>query len=384
MRAVPAGSDHTRGSARAAARAVAVSLAAATLLSAAGCAAVPRPAPHVASREVLGTAITVTVWGDDPAILPGATEAAFAEMAKVEANLDPYDATSAVSAINASPYAWHPAPRNAIEIIDRVSRLGVGRWFSPALLGVTRLYDFGGRGSVPATASLAAATTAATWATRDLITEGGAQGSWRMLLGSVPATPPPGSATPTGTVSRLATAALDFGGAAKGLAIDRAMSRMRETPGVRALMITAGSSTQVWGAKPDGTPWRIGVEDPRETGRTIAIIGSSGPGPMNVSTSGDYQLFFERDGVRYHHILDPATGRPARGLRSLTVYGSLTGLDADILSTALFVMGPSGLREAAQTHRIGIYAVDDRGRVIAFSAPNGSNVTFERVAAPAR
>jgi thiamine biosynthesis lipoprotein len=384
MRAVPAGSDHTRCSARAAAQAAAAMVVAAALLAGTGCAALPKPAPYVASREVLGTAIAVTVWGDDPAALPDAVDAAFTEMAKVEADLDPYDATSAVSAINASPYEWNPAPRNAIGVVDAIGRLGVGRWFSPALLGVTRLYDFGGRGSVPATAPLAAAVAAAASAQQDMVTEGGPQGPWRILLGSATATLPAGSTAATAPASRPATAALDFGGAAKGLALDRAMSRLRETPSVRAAMITAGSSTQVWGAKPDGTPWRIGIEDPRATGRTVAIVGSPGPGPMDISTSGDYQLFFDRNGVRYHHILDPATGRPARGLRSLTVYGAFSGLDADILSTALFVMGPSGLREAAQRYGVGIYAVDDRGRVIAYSAPKGANVTFERVAAPTR
>jgi thiamine biosynthesis lipoprotein len=384
MRAVPAGSDHTPCSAHAAARAVTATAITVAVLAAAGCATIPAPAPYVASREVLGTAIAVSAWGDDPALLPSATDAAFAEMAKVEADLDPYDATSSVSAINASPFDWHPAPRSAIEVLDAVARLGVARWFSPALLGVTRLYDFGGRGSVPTTAQLAAASGAAASAMRGMVTEGGPKGPWRMLLGSVTATLSAGSTTATAAASRSATAALDFGGAAKGLALDRAMSRMRETPGIRAVLITAGSSTQVWGAKPDGTPWTIGIEDPRATGRTVAIVGSPGPGPMNISTSGDYQLYFERDGVRYHHILDPATGRPARGLRSLTVYGSLSGLDADILSTALFVMGPSALREAAQMYGVGIYAVDDRGRAIAYSAPKGANVTFERLAAPTR
>jgi thiamine biosynthesis lipoprotein len=373
---VPAGLGHTlRG-------ACAVTVAA--LLATTGCAVVPRPAPYVESREVLGTAIAISVWGDDPALLPDATDAAFAEMARVESELDPYDATSSVSAINASPYEWHAAPESAIEVIDAIAELGVRQWFSPALLGVTRLYDFGDGGAVPSTATLTASTAAALAAWRGLVTEGAPGGPWRLRLGSVIASAPPDSATETTASSRAATAALDFGGAAKGLAIDRAVSRMRETRGVRAVMITAGSSTQVWGAKPDGTPWRIGIEDPRETGRTVAVAGSPAPGPLNISTSGDYQLFFERGGVRYHHILDPATGRPARGLRSLTVYGSLTGLDADILSTALFVMGPSALREAAQRYGVGVYAVDDRGRVITYSAPKGSNVTFERVATPTR
>jgi thiamine biosynthesis lipoprotein len=331
--------------------------------------------PVTVSREVLGTVVTVTAYGSDDGALRSGTESAFADMARVEAELDPYDPTSTIAAFNASPYEWHELPESALTILDRVEKLGVGAQFSPALFGLTNLYDFGGKGSVPATGQLSVAVVQA---------HGFARDGARARFAPVAFAPPPPGVESSGTASlnNALRPGLDFGGAAKGLALDRAMERLRATPGITGAMISAGSSTQVWCRKSDGEPWRIGIEDPRDTGTVVAVIGAQTPDLLNVSTSGDYQLFFERDGVRYHHILDPATGRPTRGLRSLTVFGTLSGLDADILSTALFVAGPSAAREWAQRNGVGLYAVDDRGRVIAVSAPTGAGVSFERAAAP--
>jgi thiamine biosynthesis lipoprotein len=339
------------------------------LAAVAGCEA--EPSPYTAGREILGTAVTVSAWGSDEAALKPGVDAAFAEMTKVEADLDPYDATSTVAAFNATPYEWHALPLAATEILDRIARLDVGSQFSPTLFGVTNLYDFGGKGSVPETWALNVQVGAAAAFER--------QGT-RARFDRSRVLPFEMTALPEGFGPHPG---LDFGGAAKGLALDRAMARLHQVPGIAGAMISAGSSTQVWGAKTDGEPWRVGIEDPRETGTVLAVIGTgSAPEPVNISTSGDYQLFFERSGVRYHHILDPKTGAPARGLRSLTVYGAMSGLDADILSTALFVMGPSAAKEWAERNKVGLYAVDDRGRVVAVSAPKGAGVTFERTGTP--
>jgi thiamine biosynthesis lipoprotein len=346
-----------------------------SLVAAVGCSTPQRP--YVASREVLGTAVSVSAYGPDKTVLKVAVDAAFAEMSKVEAELDPYDATSTVAAFNAAPYEWHPLPDAALAILDDIKRLGVGGQFSPALFGVTNLYDFGGKGSVPTTATLSVALAQARGFIREASRARFAQAAF--------APPPPGAETSGAAgLSNAMRPGLDFGGAAKGLAIDRAMTALRRAGGATGAMISAGSSTQVWGAKTDGQPWRVGIEDPRETGTVLAVVGSTGSDVVNISTSGDYQLFFERDGIRYHHILDPATGRPARGLRSLTVYGRMSGMDADILSTALFVMGPSAAKEWAERNDIGLYAVDDRGRAISVSAPKGSSTTFERTATPVK
>src|SRR5690606_31696490 len=147
-------------------------------------------------------------------------------------------------------------------------------------------YDFGGEGHVPTTGELSAALLTASIPERD---------GDRMRF--------------AGISSSTAVPGLDFGGAAKGLALDRAREALRSHGGVTAALITAGSTTVTLGTKPDGEPWRIGVEDPREPGRIRVVAAWVGDGAL--STSGDYQQYFERDGVWYHHILDPATGRPA-------------------------------------------------------------------------
>ena len=94
---------------------------------------------------------------------------------------------------------------------------------------------------------------------------------------------------------------------------------------------------QTLGSKPDGREWIIGIADPKEPSSAIAQLHFTGS--LALVTSGSYQRYFEEDGIRYHHILDPATGRPVEnGLASVTVLAD-SGTMADAYSTALFVMG---------------------------------------------
>jgi thiamine biosynthesis lipoprotein len=329
-------------------------------VSLAGCAATPGSAarqPVTRSRAVLGTTVGISVYSD-AANADACIRSAFASMAAVEKRLSPYDASSPVAAFNRTPFEKHGLPADAWAIMDRTKELGVSSSFSPALFGVTGLYDFGGPGTVPKAAAIRdAARVASTFTARD---------------GAAWFTRPPADGGPR---SVAATPGLDFGGASKGWALDLAVPAMRGAPA----LITAGSSTLTLGHKPDGEPWRIGIEDPREVGRVLAVVSSEGT--LSVSTSGDYQTYFERNGVRYHHILDPATGLPARGLRSLTVFGTLSGLDADILSTALFVMGRDAALEYARLHAIGVYLVDDNGRAASYT-PQGSSAALKTQATP--
>ncbi len=322
---------------------IVLSLALVLPLALTGCSRAPEPA--LDSREALGTVVAVTAYpadGADEAVTQTGLDAAYNAMAQVEMALDAYDPDSAISAINTSGEGT--LPPEAVEVFDSRDKLGVTEEFSPFLLEVIRLYDFEGTGTVPLQEALSRALGwAILWELNgEYIRQGtGESGDHRG----------PNDVYPSG---------LDFGGAAKGLALDDAASALLGS-GIDAALVTAGSTTVTFGNKPDGEPWRIGIEDPRDPDAVIATIEA--PGSTTVSTSGDYQRYFEVDGVRYHHILDPRTGQPARGMRSLTVVGADNGLDSDVLSTALFVMGPDQATTYAEEHSLGLVIVDDEGRV---------------------
>lgn len=323
--------------------------------------------PVEVSREALGTVVSVTAYGEDEDAVTAAVEQAYAAMAAVEAQLDVYDQASALTQLNANPYQAAALPPDAIAILDQVNALGVSAEFSPTLLGVTRLYDFGGDGTVPNPDDLGLALQASKQFVR---TPEGA-GSFSRLA-------EPDARLDAGGV--LAPG-LDLGGAAKGLALDRARETLRASGAVTAAIISSGSSTVTLGSKPDGKAWRIGVEDPRDPDRIVATFAFEGDGAL--STSGDYQQYFERDGRRYHHILHPATGRPAEGVRSLTVAGSsLSGLDSDILSTALFVRGGEEAESYASDHGLALFVVDAEGRALLVPAPADSGLSVDEKSSP--
>ena len=128
---------------------------------------------------------------------------------------------------------------------------------------------------------------------------------------------------------------LDLGGSAKGFAVDRAVELLRER-GIERGLIEAGGDIRYWGKKPDGRDWRFGIQHPREQNRYIQVEDL---GLNAIATSGDYEQNFAYEGQRYHHILDPATGYPATKAISATAWAG-NALDADILSTSLFILGP--------------------------------------------
>lgn len=128
-----------------------------------------------------------------------------------------------------------------------------------------------------------------------------------------------------------------LGGIAKGAALD-AMAACLRASGVTAFALSAGGQVLLHGERRPNAPWRVGIRDPRGTGPSDPI-GSLQLRGGSVSTSGDYERFFVYRGQRYHHLLDPRTGRPARGLRSATVVHPRAQA-ADAWSTAIFVAGP--------------------------------------------
>lgn len=128
---------------------------------------------------------------------------------------------------------------------------------------------------------------------------------------------------------------IDFGGIAKGYTSSRLMELFRDC-GIESALVNLGGNVQALGNKVDGTAWRVGIQDPNDES---AYIGGVSITDKAVITSGGYERYFEEDGVRYHHIIDPSTGYPADSdVCSVTIVSD-DGTLADGLSTSLFIMG---------------------------------------------
>ncbi|MCP4501224.1 MAG: FAD:protein FMN transferase [Deltaproteobacteria bacterium] len=151
---------------------------------------------------------------------------------------------------------------------------------------------------------------------------------------------------------------LSLGGVRKGYALDLA-ARKLESLGVQDFIVSAGGDIVIRGKK-GNHPWKVGIQDPRAQGYFAALSASTG----SVMTTGDYERFFFADDVRYHHVIDPRTGRPARGLRSVTVLAK-DALVADAFSTAVFVLGPKdGMAMVERMKDVEAILVTDKNEVL--------------------
>ena len=173
-------------------------------------------------------------------------------------------------------------------------------------------------------------------------------------------------------VTRNAGIAYDLGGFAKGLAIDRAIERLRES-GIEHAIINAGGDLRAIGQRGE-RPWRIGIRHPREPGilASIEITGDD-----SVFTSGDYERFFEVDGKRYHHIVDPRSGYPASDTMSVTVIHS-DAATADAAATALFVAGPDHWQKVAQNMGIRFVMLIDTQGIIHMNPAMQSRIKLDQ------
>lgn len=182
---------------------------------------------------------------------------------------------------------------------------------------------------------------------------------------------------------RLASAdfsvALDFGGYLKGVALDRAAAILK-SHGIANALINIGGNVMALGRKGD-VPWRVGIQHPRAAqagGAPLATLelrdGEA------IGTSGDYQRFFEIDGRRYSHLIDPRTGQPASGTQALTILmppAADAGMRSDVLSKPLFVAGDDWPRLAGKLGLAQVLRVDAAGKLSA-TADMKARLTFSR------
>ncbi len=290
----------------------------------------------------MNTGISVTLYVDDPSKAQGLFRKAFDEVARIERVLEPLKGTGHLQKINAGDAgAWWEMNPDLKAVMTRARHFYdvSGGVFDPTIGPVKWLWDFENGGKIPERADLQAAL--------------GMVGLDRVEV--------------SGDRLRFSSPGmkLDFGAIAKGCAVDRMAAVLRQN-GVKAALINAGGNILTIGRKPDNTEWVIGVRHPRGE-QTILVK----PLPnVAVATSGDYERFFVKDGVRYHHIIDSRTGQPARKCIAATVWTD-TAIGADALSTTMFLLGPEeGVKLARKLRNVEtlIYYEKD-GRIEAAMSP---------------
>ena len=173
---------------------------------------------------------------------------------------------------------------------------------------------------------------------------------------------------------------IDVGGIGKGYAADLAVAEMKRIGAMGGVVALSGD-IKAFGALPHRDGFQVGIKHPREEDALVAIIDLKDEA---ISTAGDYERFFERNGVRYHHILDPHTLQPARGCQSVTVIAK-EGTMADGLDTGIFVLGPeNGMALVERLPDVEAIIIDAKGTMMVSSGlrdrlriPEGRRVIIE-------
>jgi thiamine biosynthesis lipoprotein len=261
----------------------------------------------------MGTTVELTVVAPTPEAGEAALKAGFAEVARLEQVFSSYRTDSELAAVNARAGSGPtPASSDFVTLLARSLAVArdTGGAFNPLMGPVIKLWGIPQAPKVPTPEELVAL--------KPLVDLKGV--TVNAKAGTV-------------TLARPGMA-LGFGGIAKGYTADR-VKALLEARGIRAGIVAVAGDLRVFGTRPDGSPWRIGVRHPRDDTKPLATLALTDGA---VSTSGDYERFFVVDGKRYHHILDPRTLWPATDAVSVTVLAP-QGVVADGLSTALFVMG---------------------------------------------
>ncbi len=281
-------------------------------------AACGKPPVQVQESFVFGTRVEVLVAEADAAKAKAATAAVLREFDRLHRTYHAWQ-PSGLTALNeaiAAGKAHAVTPELAGFIADAQAVAQAGdRLFDPGIGELVRLWGFHSeefRAVLPDPTALAA---------------------WRAAAPSIM-----DLRVADGRVSSVKrTVALDFGGYLKGVALDRAAAALREA-GVHNALINIGGNVMALGSK-HGEPWRVGIQHPRRPGALATLALHDGEA---IGTSGDYQRFFELDGRRYCHLLDPRSAEPVTHTQSLTVLirgGAQAGMRSDASSKPLFIGG---------------------------------------------
>jgi len=289
------------------------------------------------SGTAMTTAIEMEFWTEDPAVASEAGDAVLALFDRIDHQMSRYREDSELSRVN------REAANGPVEVSDslftvlqqalRISELSHGA-FDISFGSIGYLYDFRAR-QQPSDEELAEALAKVNY--RSVVLDPSAN-TVRFLDEGV---------------------RLDLGGIAKGYAVDRGIDILKSF-GIRHARLSAGGDLRLLGDK-RGKPWIVGIRDPRSESRNAMVLPLTN---VAVSTSGDYErFFFDDNNERVHHILSPATGKPAKGAQSVTVLGD-DSITTDGLSTAVFVLGAAkGLEMVNRLKGIDAVIIDEQRQV---------------------
>ncbi|MFT6331083.1 MAG: thiamine biosynthesis lipoprotein [Bermanella sp.] len=260
---------------------------------------------------IMGTNIYVEVWAETPVQGELALRAVMAEMERINQLMSPYIDTSELSLINAKA-GQQPVviSDEMFELLDKsvnISELTKGA-FDITFASVGYLYNYK-KNQRPDEATIASLLAAI---------------NYKYIKLNKPN---------KSVVFTHDKVKIDLGGIAKGHAVDNSISLL-ERMGIMHGLVTAGGDTRLIGDR-RGKPWIVGIRDPRDEQKQAVVM------PLQdsaMSTSGDYERYFEEDGKRYHHILSPKTGKSTYDVQSVSIIGPSSTYN-DALSTAVFVMG---------------------------------------------
>ena len=265
----------------------------------------------VREEAIMGTAIKVELWCDEARAGEQAAAAVMDEMHRIDRTMSPHKPASALSRINREAAARAvPLSEEMYHLVQRAiefSRLSGGA-FDITYAAVGQLYDYRQRVR-PSAAALAQACSLVGWQHLEL--------------------------NPRSRTLRFARPGvrIDLGGFAKGHAVDNAAALLGRR-GIAHAMVSAGGDSRVIGSR-RGRPWSVAIRDPRRAGEGVAVLPLE---DVSISTSGDYERYFDDAGERVHHLIDPATGRSPRGVHSVTILAP-DGLTSEALSKTVFVLG---------------------------------------------
>ncbi len=297
-------------------------------LTLAGRKGVYREIPFEDTRVLMDTFVTIKAFGENKGTVEMAVDEAFDEIERLDALMSFYSKKSEVSAINGAGGDRIKISKETYDVLTTSLKVAEdsGGAFDPTVGSIEHLWNFAAK-RTPDPQELARLLPLVGYEKLELSDE---DRSVRLTQAGMK---------------------IDLGGVAKGYALDRAADILAKR-GIGSALLTMGSTTKVIGLKADGKPWKIGIQNPRTKGEE-SLLGSLLLDGLTLSTSGDYQRYFEEGKIRYHHILDPKTGMPSKGLMSATVLGEISAAEADALSTAVFVMGP----------KLGVEFLEGDGRI---------------------